>query len=118
MIVQQAGAGTDQVMKVGVRLFTELAGRARKYENAAINLGIKLATVKGMEVPDFVKEAGEGPQEGQDERLLEWLGQVATAEETTTAGRASSRKRGRVTNVRGTSRGKRGGGGDEGAMVS
>ena len=119
--MQQAGAETEQVVKVGVKLFQELGERARKLEKLEAeialyrNMAIKLATREGVEVPDFVKDGSGGLGEEQAGQLSEWLGQLVLVEETmtTTTGRTSSRKRGRLTVPRGTSRGasrgKRGG---------
>lgn len=127
-MVQQAEAETDQVVKVGLKLFQELGERTKKLE-AEIglyrNMAIKLATREGMEVPDFVKDESGGLGEEQAGQLREWLGQLlgqlAAGEETTTTttttrGRTSSRKRGRLGHG-GTSRGKRSGKEDDEAMA-
>jgi hypothetical protein len=112
-----------------LKLFQELGERTKKLE-AEIGLyrdmAIRLATLKGVEVPDFVKDGSAGLGEGQDDKLLEWLEHLVAGEETatttttttTTRGRTSSRKRGKYGS--GTSRGKRsgGGGGEDDAAVA
>jgi hypothetical protein len=102
LVVQQAEAETDSVVKVGLKLFQELGERTKKLEAEVglyRNMAIRLATQKGVEVPDFVKDESGGLGEEQVEQLREWLGQLAAGEETrtttTTTGRTSSRKRGR-----------------------
>jgi hypothetical protein len=109
LVVQQAEAETDSVVKVGLKLFQELGERTKKLEAEVglyRNMAIRLATQKGVEVPDFVKDESGGLGEEQVEQLREWLGQLAAGEDTTTTtGRTSSRKRGQLE--RGISRGKR-----------
>ncbi len=121
-MVQQAEAETDQVVKVGLKLFQELGDRTKKMETE-ISLYretvLKLATREGVEVPDFMKDESGGLGDDQAAQLREWLGQLlgpsATGEERTktktTVTRATSRKRGGPVG-RGTSR-KRGGKDDD-----
>jgi hypothetical protein len=127
LVVQQAEAGTDQVVKVGLKLVQELGDRTKKLEEERDlyrNMAIKLATREGVEVPDFVKDDSGGLGEEQAGQLREWLEQLAAGEETTTTtttktrGRTPSRKRGKYA-TSGTSRGKRSGrdDGDDGAVA-
>jgi hypothetical protein len=131
LVVQQAEAGTDQVVKVGLKLVQELGDRTKKLEEERDlyrNMAIKLATREGVEVPDFVKDDSGGLGEEQAGQLREWLEQLAAGEETTTTttmtrGRTPSRKRGKYatsgTSRGGISRGKRSGrdDGDDGAVA-
>jgi hypothetical protein len=102
LVVQQAEAETDSVVKVGLTMFRELGERSKKLETELRlyrNFVIELATREGVEVPDFVEEDGrEGLGEEQAGQLVRWLeqlsGRLAAGEEATT-GRTSSRKRGR-----------------------
>lgn len=72
-----------------------------------------MATLRGVEVPDFVKDENAGlgeEQAGRLEQLREWLGRLFTGEERTTGRRgrlAPGGKPGRGISLRGTSRGKR-----------
>jgi hypothetical protein len=108
LVVQQAEAETDSVVKVGLTMFRELGERMKKLESFESqletelrlyrNMVIELATREGVEVPDFVKDGIGGLGEEQVGQLREWLeqlsGRLAAGEEATT-GRTSSRKRGR-----------------------
>jgi hypothetical protein len=100
LVVQQAEAETDLVVKVGLKLFQELGERTKKLEadlGLYRDMVIQLAAQEGVDVPDFVKDESRGLGEEQAGQLREWLGQLRqlAAGEETTAGRASSRKRGR-----------------------
>jgi hypothetical protein len=51
LVVQQAGAGTEQVVKVGLKLLQELGERTKKLEAEIAlyrNMAIKLATREGV----------------------------------------------------------------------
>jgi hypothetical protein len=105
LVVQQAKAETDQVVKVGLKLIQELGERAKKLEAPEAEVGLyrdmvkQLAVREGVDVPDFVRDESGGLGEEQAGQLREWLGQLlrrlAAGEETATTGRTSSRKRGR-----------------------
>lgn len=114
--MQQAEADTDQVVKVGYKLFQELGQRSTKLEaelKVYREMTIQMAIQQGVDVPDFAKDENTGlgeEQAGRLEQLREWLGRLFAGEETT-AGRAkSSQRRGRLgvsgKPSRGTSRGK------------
>ena len=123
MLVQQAEAETDQVVKVGHKLFQELGERSKRLEielNLYREMTTQMATLRGVEVPDFVKDENTGlgeEQAGRLEQLREWLGRLFTGEETTVGRRGRLAPGGKPG--RGTSRGKRprGGKDDDGGMV-
>jgi hypothetical protein len=125
LVVQQAETETESVVKVGLKVTQELGERVKKLESEIRlyrNMAIELATREGVEVPDFAKDGSGGSGEEQAGQLREWLGQLllrqsAAGEEMTTIGRAPSRKRRRLGVGGGTSRGKRAGKDDDGAMA-
>lgn len=123
-MVQQAQAETEQVVKVGLKLFQELGERARKLAvevSLYRDMAVQLAAREGVDVPDFVKDDSGGLKEEQVGQLREWLGRLAAGEEPvttttmTTRRRTPSRKRGRLES--GISRGKRGGKDDDVAVA-
>jgi hypothetical protein len=71
LVVQQAEAETDQVVKVGLKLFQELGERTKRLEvevGLYRDMVIQLAAREGVDVPDFVKDdSGRKPKSAAPE---------------------------------------------------
>jgi hypothetical protein len=114
LVVQQAQAQTEQVVKVGLKLFQELGERTRELGERAKKLAVEvslyremavqLAAREGVDVPDFVKDESAGLGEEQAGQLREWLGQLSSrrsaAGEETVAATTTRKKRTAVTECR------------------
>ena len=119
-MLSQGTAETDQVVKVGLKLFHELGERTRRTQSEVQvyreALG-QLASRSGVELPAFWTEDGGGGEFDPD-KMREWLsvvlpGPLAREDERTGSGRGrggGSRSRGkaagsRVKRPRGTDEG-------------